>query len=118
MSAEEHKDLIRRFVETVWNGKQTDALGEFHAPEYTQNGKTFVTEEAKARMREMLANLPDLHHTIEDIIAEGDKVAYRWVMRSTNQATGKQEGYRGITFMRIANGKIVEDWYSAEPLEE
>ena len=85
MSAEEHKDLIRRFVETVWNGKQTDALGEFHAPEYTQNGKTFITGEAKARMREMLANVPDLHHTIEDIIAEGDKVT---VIASGHSNTG------------------------------
>jgi predicted ester cyclase len=68
--------------------------------------------------REELAKSPDLRHTIEDIIAEGDKVAYRWTMRWTNQETGKQEAYRGITFMRIADGKIVEDWYSAGAIEE
>ena len=117
MSAEENKELIRRFVDAIWNGKNADLLGAFHAAQYTQNGTSYSIEDAKERMREMLAEVPDLHHTIEDIIAEGDKVAYRWIMRSTNQATGKQQTYRGITFMRIADGKIVEDWYSADAIE-
>ncbi len=119
MSAEEHKALIHRFAETVWNGKNVDALGDFHSAEFLQNGRRQTVEAFGQGLREWFAGPhAELQHTIEDMIAEGDKVAYRWTMRSTNPETGKPQVYRGITFMRIADGKIVEDWYSAQPLDE
>ena len=118
MAAEENKALIHRFVETVWNGKDVDAFGEFHAATFTQNGAPTTTEQSIASLGGFFAETPDLHHTIEDIIAEGDRVAYRWIMRSTDKETGKQQAYRGITFMRIADGKIVDDWFNAEAIEE
>jgi len=77
-----------------------------------------TTQELKPQLRTLLAETPDLEHTIEDIITEGEKMAYRWTMRATNQQAGKQEVHHGITFMRIADGKIVEDWFSAEQVEE
>jgi len=118
MSAEENKALIRRFVETVWNGKNIDAFDEFQAAEFTMNGSPSTLEEFKAFLRGFLADSPDLKNTIEDIVANDDKVAYRWVMRRTDQATGKQVATRGMTFNRIADGKIVEDWFSSEVIEE
>lgn len=118
MAAEGHKALIRRFVDTVWNGKNVDAFAEFHASPFTQNGESRTPEEVAEALRGVLATAADYHQTIEDIITEGDKVAYRWLMRSTNRATGKPQVFRGITFMRIADGKIVEDWFSAEQIEE
>ncbi len=118
MSAEENKALIRRFVETAWNGKQLDAFSDFYAAEFTQNGTPKTAEQFKDELRGPLADAPNLYHTIEGMVAEGDEVAYRWIMRSTSQTTGKQQTVRGITFMRIADGKIVEDWFSAEVIEE
>ena len=60
---------------------------------------------------------PDLQCTMEDVLAEGDKVALRWVSRGTHKgdlmgtaATGKQVIFRGIQMQRISNGKIEEEW--------
>ncbi len=69
-------------------------------------------------LREYFAEVPDLHATIQDIIAEDDKVTYRWIMKGTTQETGKQETHRGITFIQIADGKIVDDWYSSDLIDE
>ena len=117
MSAEENEALIRRFVDTVWNGKNIDAFGEFQAAEFTMNGEPATLDQFKAMLRQYFADCPDLQNTIQDIVAAGDKVAYRWVMRGTRQATGETIAYRGITFNRIADGKIVEDWYSADAIK-
>ncbi len=117
MSAEENKALIHRFVETVWNQKKIDALDEFHAQEFMFNGVLQTTEQFKQMLREYFAEVPDLRNTIEDMSAEGDKVAYRWTMRGTNQTTGKPEASRGITFNRIQHQKIVDDWYDSDPIE-
>ncbi len=114
MSAEENKALIRRFVETVWNNKQIDALEEFHAAEYLRNGKPNTAAAFKEDLRGVLAQFPDLHNTIQDMIAEDDRASFRWVMKGTDQTTGNQVVYRGITFYRIVDGKIVEDWYNSE----
>lgn len=118
MSAEANKVFIRRFVETVWNGKAVDAFDEFQAAEFTMNGVPATLERFKALLRGSFAESPDLHNTIQDIVAEGDRVAYRWVMRATNKTIGKQETNRGTTFNRIVDGKIVEDRYSADAIEE
>ena len=63
------------------------------------------------------AAFPDLHFTIEDQIASGDKVAIRWTAEGTNSgalgdvaATGKRVRIDGLIFDRLANGKVVERW--------
>ncbi len=118
MSADENKALIRRFVETVWNSKQVDALDEFHAAEFTFNGEPYTTARFKEELRGHFAGVPDLQNTIQDMMAEGDTVSYRWIMRGTDQATGKRLGMRGITFNRIVDGKIIEDWYNYQEIAE
>ncbi len=118
MSAEENKALIRRFVETVWNTKDVDAVDEFHAAEFTFNGAPYTAARFKGDLRGHFAEVPDLQNTIQDIIAEGDTVSYRWIMQSTDRASGKRQVVRGITFNRLVDGKIVEDWYNAEQLAE
>jgi steroid delta-isomerase-like uncharacterized protein len=87
-------------------------FGEMHGPE---GAKQFVT-----RLR---TAFPDLHVTVEDQIAEGDKVATLWTARGTHQgkfqgipATGKQMKVRGIVISQLANGKIVEQWGNPDVL--
>ena len=61
---------------------------------------------------------PDLNATVEDVIAERDKVVTRWTIRGTHQGeieefgppTGRQMGLKGLTMHRIEGGKIVEEW--------
>jgi predicted ester cyclase len=66
---------------------------------------------------------PDMHYTVEDLIAEGDKVVCRWTVRATHQgefmgvpATGKVVTWTGISITRFAGGKDVEDWESFDML--
>jgi predicted ester cyclase len=66
---------------------------------------------------------PDGHAALEDLIAEGDKVVWRYTFRGTHQgefmgvpATGKVVTYTGIIISRIAGGKFVEDWESFDAL--
>jgi steroid delta-isomerase-like uncharacterized protein len=69
------------------------------------------------------AAFPDLHLTIEDLIAEGDKVVVRFTARGTHQGdlmgvapTGKEVTVTGISIVRIAEGKIVEEWENFDAL--
>jgi predicted ester cyclase len=67
---------------------------------------------------------PDLNVTVEDVIAEGDKVVTRVTLRGTHQGeieefgppTGRQIEVKGISISRIEGGKIVEDWDSYDNL--
>jgi steroid delta-isomerase-like uncharacterized protein len=64
-----------------------------------------------------LAAFPDLNITVEDLIAEGDRVVARWTLRGTHQGaslgmppTGKQVTMPGISVVRLAGGKSAEQW--------
>jgi predicted ester cyclase len=66
---------------------------------------------------------PDGHTTVEDSIAEGDKVAYRWTFRGTHRGelmgilpTERQVTITGITVDRISGGKIEEEWNNFDQL--
>jgi predicted ester cyclase len=72
----------------------------------------------------MFGPLADVHSTTEDMVAEGDKVAIRWTWRGTHNKgehigvtpTGKQAMITGISILRIAGGKIVEEWGEMDTL--
>jgi len=110
MSVEENKALVRREQEELWNGTgNLDAAQEL-----------FVPEQAKAAKQEAAdfrQGFPDVVSTIEDLIAEGDKVMARWRARATHQGeymgippTGKEVEFTGISVYRIEAGKIAESW--------
>jgi len=65
----------------------------------------------------LLSAFPNLHYTIEDMVAEGDKVAWRWMIRGTHngvylwlQPTERDIVVHGASFERIAGDKIIERW--------
>jgi steroid delta-isomerase-like uncharacterized protein len=120
MTIEENKQIIRRYQD-IYNSNDLDALSEVLSeglltPKIMAGIPTGI-EGAKAAHRLMLAGFPDYQTTIDDLIAEGDKVVARITMRGTNTgsfmgmpATGKHVSFTGIYIARIANGKIVEHW--------
>jgi steroid delta-isomerase-like uncharacterized protein len=126
MSTEDNKATVRRGFEAVWHQKNVgNAEGHLstdfvnHDPSMTMQG----LEQYRPFVSGYLSAFPDLHFTIEDQIAEGDKVVTRWTARGTHQgpfmgipATGKQGTVTGITIDRFANGKIVESWYNFDAL--
>ena len=119
MSVEENKAIARRFVEEPRNQGNMAVLDELCAPNYVRNGRDGL-EELKAAIANFRAGFPDAQFTIEEMIAEGDKVAYRWSARGTHHGeyagiapTGKAMTATGITIIRFADGKIVEDRFES-----
>ena len=108
MSAEENKSLVRREQEELWNHS-----GDLDAAE-----ELFVAgEAAKQQAADFRRGFPDVTSTIEDLIAEGDKVVARWRSRATHQGeymgippTGNEVEFTGISFYRIEGGKIAQSW--------
>lgn len=120
MSVEENKRIVQRFHTELWAGN-ADVIDELLSAEF-QSGMG-DPQEIKATVSWVRSVVPDCKLTIEEIIAEGDKVVIRWKMSGTNlgpdQApdgtpmppTGKSFTYTGITINQLANGKIISDVY-------
>src|SRR2546427_1772684 len=129
MSTEQNKALTRRFRLEVFSQGNIAAIDEicdanwtYHDPDPQGNWPR-----GPQGMRQLVnlyrSALPDLHFTIEDEVAEGDKVVTRWTARGTHKGelmgippTGRQATVTGITINRMANGKIVEDWVNFDAL--
>jgi len=121
MSVEENKSLSRRFLEEVWNKGNLALVDELLATDHVYRGPSgkdvHGREEYKQRVSEIRSAFPDIHITIDDVIAEGDKIAYRWTATATHkgefrgiQPTGKKMTIWGIFFEHIVDGKFVESW--------
>jgi len=120
MSIEENKEIVHRYQE-IYNSNNLDALGEVVSEDLLtpriMPGIPSGIEGAKAAHRIMLAGFPDYQTSIDDMFAEGDKVAARITMTGTHWGdfmgippTGKHVSFTGIYIARIADGKIVEHW--------
>jgi predicted ester cyclase len=72
----------------------------------------------EAFMLGLYETLPDLHLTIEDMIAEGDKVMCRNIWRWTDAASGKKMQFRGFVLWRFEADKIAERWATVTPPAE
>jgi len=129
MSAEENKALVRREMEELFNHTgNLDAADEIIAPDYVSyeptSGEVRGIEGAKQFAAAYREAFPDLQNTIEDMVAEGDKVVVRFRARGTHQgeteafgpATGKRMEITGITIKRLSEGKIVEAWTNFDAL--
>lgn len=101
----QNKALMRRLYDEMWNGSRAALASElFERPEGVEE---FV--------RQFLASFPDLQHRVEEMIAEGDRVAVRFTARGTHTgpwlqfaASGRSIEYTGVTLARIVRDKIVE----------
>jgi steroid delta-isomerase-like uncharacterized protein len=121
--SEENKDLVRRSWATsnmdVLDGAYTpDAV--WHLPDQDIQG----VENFKQYLTSYLNAFPDLNVTVEDEIAEGEKVVNRFTLRGTHQGeteefgppSGRQIEIKGQTISRIEGGKIVEEWQAYDNL--
>jgi steroid delta-isomerase-like uncharacterized protein len=115
--SEENKALVRR----SWELETPEDLDKcyppdtvWHMPEQELRG----IEEAKQFVSSFLEAFPDISFSVEDLIAEGDKVVSRYTARGTHRGeteefgppTGRQLEQDGITIHLIEDGKIVEEW--------
>jgi predicted ester cyclase len=109
MSPPENKLLAQRLMEEGWNKRDFAVVDEivgrdhvYHDPSSPQLGSGL---EAYVNRMKLYVGAFDTHFTIEDLIAEGDRVVVRWSVRGRNDLN-----ITGITIHRISGEKIVETW--------
>jgi steroid delta-isomerase-like uncharacterized protein len=118
MSAEENKELVRRFVEEFWNEGNAAAADELMAVDaeiHMPTGELVDLDGLKGFAGAFRGSFPDWHSTFEELIAEGDRVAERWTGRGTHRGelqgiapTDRRVEVPGSVFYRIVDGKIME----------
>jgi predicted ester cyclase len=108
MAADNNKDVVRRFIEEVLASGKSDQIDELVAPGYVNRALGADVEAFKQMLAGMSAALPDRRFVIEDLVAEGDAVVAR-LTGEMRDGSGKTISFRGLTFYRLADGKIVED---------
>ena len=118
MSAVENKEIVRRVIDEIVNKGELSLVDEVLAGDYVYHFPTHDIkgpEGFKEFVTSMRRAFPDLHVTIEDLIAEGDKVAARVIMRGTFEGelngiapTGRKLAFPEAVFVRFENGKEVE----------
>ena len=118
MSTEENKKIAMRSVEMFNkdNRAMVDHLiDEIYAPNCVIHDPGLPDLEPgsdgiKKFIHEVLEDMPDFHQTIEDMIAEGDKVVCRISMGGTEVTTGIAVNWQAMSISRMTDGKIVEEW--------
>jgi steroid delta-isomerase-like uncharacterized protein len=132
MSTEQNKTIVRRFFEELWNGRNLSVADEIFAPDCVTHqltsGEEAIAaprnaEAVKEHVGEWLRSFPDLHFTIDQMMAEGDRVVTFAVMHGTQTeswhgvpATGRKVSIRMTVMHQISNKKIVADWTLVETL--
>jgi len=113
MSIEENKAVMQRIWKELINAGKTEKMNEliagdyaFHAPgDYEVRG----IEGLKKFIAWMHASFPDVHFTVDDVIAEGEKVVSFYTMKGTDKSN-KPVTFQGVIISRMANGKEIEAW--------
>ncbi len=120
MSAEKNKAIVRRFVEEVQSQHNLDVLDEVFSPQmvdHSQIANPPNREGTRQMFAMMFAAFPDFTATIQDQVAEGDKVVTRKTFQGTHQGdymgippTGKEISFEVIEILRLKDGKVTDHW--------
>jgi len=122
MSTEQNKALMRQMVEEVFNRGNISLIDQFLAPDFVEHeelppGIPAGSEGVKQLTTMFRGAFPDFKATIDDMIAEGDKVVIRQTWSGTHKGefmgippTGKSVAFGVIDIVRMAGGKGVEHW--------
>jgi steroid delta-isomerase-like uncharacterized protein len=123
MSAESNKAQSRRFFEEVFTKGKMDAITEIFAANHVNHGPGTLQDlpDGPEGVRQVVSfyrkAFPDTQFTIDEQVAEGDRVVTRWTVHGTQKGempgipvTGRPATVTGVTVDRFVNGKIVESW--------
>jgi steroid delta-isomerase-like uncharacterized protein len=127
MSTQTNKILVGRFYEEVFNERNLDAIDALVARDTVDHGAFPGQAPGAAGVKQtcgmILAAFPDLHLTVEDQVAEGDRVVTRWTARGTHggafmgiASTGKPVSTTGIGIDRVAASQLAETWMQWDSL--
>ena len=119
LSLEEMKQFVRSHFEDFVNRKKSEVAQKNFSADFLDHeeptGVEVDPEAAKRMMEGAYKRRPDLHVTIEDILAEGDKVMVRNAWIATEAASGQKIEFHGFVLWRFAKGKIVARWATITP---
>jgi steroid delta-isomerase-like uncharacterized protein len=125
---EANKTIFRRYFEEVLNAGNLDLIDELIAPNYVSHYPTGYDfgggpDDVKQIVTTVRSGFPNVHFTVEDVLAEGNRVVGRWTFRGTHQgnfmgipSTGKNVSVMGIAIYRIVDAKIAEAWVAWDAL--
>jgi steroid delta-isomerase-like uncharacterized protein len=127
MSAEENKALVRRFVDEVQSGGNIDVIDELCSPRFVNHSAPPRVPSNCEGVKQVTAMFrqafPGSYFTVEDMVAEGDKVATRKTFHGTHRSeflgippTGQPISIGLIDIVRVADGKVMEHWSIADNL--
>ncbi len=125
MSSEDNKAVVRRFVDEIFDQGSVAAVDELVDDSFVPHTWPSVTgkEDFKQTVVRMAKAVKDPHHTIEDMVAEGDRVSVRLTSHATQNgdvmgvpAAGKEYTIAEHHIFRIVDGKVVEHWHVADML--
>jgi steroid delta-isomerase-like uncharacterized protein len=125
MSTETNRATVRRYLEQVIGKGRVDLIDEFMVEDITLHGTGLPTgiPALGQWVATMASAFPDRQLTVDDMVAEGDRVVVRTTTTGTHQgqiegipATGKAINQPAITIFQLANGKIVQGWYVSDHL--
>ena len=119
------KELYRRWIDEAWTKGNVDVLDDMHTPDFFDHSGLPGVSPDTAGMKQFIAGLhaafPDLAITIEDMVAEGDRLVGRWVMTGTNTgsfngmpATGRPVTLSGFDLLRVEGDRFAEVWAVAD----
>jgi steroid delta-isomerase-like uncharacterized protein len=129
MSVEQNKAVVRRYYDEVLNQGHLSALDDIAADGYVENdpfpGQGNGLADFKARVSTLLTAFSPCTFTIEDVVAEGDRVVVRWRSSGTHSGeflgmppTNRDYTIAGIDIHRLADGRMVEHWHVVDQLSQ
>jgi steroid delta-isomerase-like uncharacterized protein len=125
MSIDDNKALVRRFIEQVFEHGDMAAVDELVAEDFVPHTYPGTTdrEGLKRAMERVSTGITDAKFTIEDVIAEGDRVAVRLTSGATQNGefmgmppSGKRYEIEEIHIFRVRDGRITEHWHQFDQL--
>lgn len=127
MSTDENKALIRRFNEEAWNKGNLAIIDEVFASNWVGHDLAPGLPPDREGLKQMAgafrAAFSNIRTSVDDEIAEGDKVAWRWTFKGSHTGefmgippTGKEITLTGVSIDRLAGGKFVERWDGVDTL--
>jgi predicted ester cyclase len=125
--SEANKEIVRRVLEEYWHNGDEAIIDELFLDDFVnhdlsnpeQRGRKAFKEWGNGISTAFNTGFPGWRVTIEDLVAEGDRVAKRWILRGTHKGeyfgvapTGKQVAMRAVTIYHFAGGKVKEIWWN------
>ena len=120
LTLDQMKQFVRDHFEDFVNKRKSSVIRNNMTPDFYDHdgpgGKPTGVEGDEQMMIAMYKSMPDLHVTIEDMIAEGEKVMCRNVWRWTDPTSGNKMEFHGFVLWRFEGNKIAERWATVTPL--